>query len=88
MKHLNSIVIVVLIILTSATTTSLITSKPAQAKYVIVEHFQDMGGFSERPRTLVPKYVHKKRKEGWILKSITGGRGHSGEAWFVVMEKY
>jgi hypothetical protein len=88
MKRISNILIVLLIVLTSASVSSIITSKPAQPKWVVVKHFEEVGGFSEQPRTQVPRWIREMRKKGWILKTISGGSGHSHEAWFVVMEKY
>jgi hypothetical protein len=87
--NLINILLVLLIVLTSATTTSLITYRPAQPKYVIVKHFDSniISGGKDGVQN-IPIFIKKKRKEGWILKSVTGGDGDSGETWFVVMEKY
>jgi hypothetical protein len=74
---------IALIVLTSATTISVMTVKPAVPKYFIVMTFDGNSYVDSQA-----KFIRKKMREGWVLKSQSLAGTQYTLHGIVVMEKY
>lgn len=84
-NKINSILLILgIIVLTSFTAVTVVTSKPATPKGVIVKCF-----YSVPNSRSVGDYVRNMVKKQWIVKSVSGANYDvNTSTWIVVLEKY